>query len=108
MAPSLCACSDSIKIVGSANASIRSTLEGDSEKFTALDLGPNDKLLFSSSHNRKIRVWDLSTLKCVCSWKVKSLEAKAKVILSVNIPLSAIEHELSAKKPIPPSSILKL
>ncbi|WJX88672.1 hypothetical protein P8452_70735 [Trifolium repens] len=65
----VCACADSIKIVDSATASIRSTLEGDSEQVTALCLGPDDKLLFSSSHSRQIRVWDLSTLKCVRSWK---------------------------------------
>jgi U3 small nucleolar RNA-associated protein 13 len=68
----VCACADSIKIVDSATASIRSTLEGDSEQVTALCLGPDDKLLFSSSHSRQIRVWDLSTLKCVRSWKVQS------------------------------------
>ncbi|XP_028769923.1 transducin beta-like protein 3 [Neltuma alba] len=64
-----CACGESIKIVDSANASIRSTIEGDSEVVTALALSPNDQLLFSSSHSRQIRVWDLSTLKCVRSWK---------------------------------------
>ncbi|OIW17730.1 hypothetical protein TanjilG_29080 [Lupinus angustifolius] len=63
------ACADSIKIVDSANSSIRSTLDGDSESVTALALSPDDKLLFSSSHSRQIRVWDLSTLKCVRSWK---------------------------------------
>lgn len=65
-----CACGESIKIVDSANASIRSAIEGDSEAITALALSPNDQLLFSSSHSRQIRVWDLSTLKCVRSWKV--------------------------------------
>ncbi|XP_027329548.1 transducin beta-like protein 3 [Abrus precatorius] len=64
-----CACADSINIVDSANASIRSTLDGDSEPVTALALSPNDRFLFSSSHTRQIRVWDLSTLKCVRSWK---------------------------------------
>ncbi|RDX84550.1 Transducin beta-like protein 3, partial [Mucuna pruriens] len=64
-----CACGDSIKIVDSATASIRSTLDADSESVTALALSPNDDLLFSSSHSRQIRVWDLSTLKCVRSWK---------------------------------------
>ncbi|TKY55206.1 Transducin beta protein 3 [Spatholobus suberectus] len=64
-----CACGESIKIVDSANASIRSTLDADSEPVTALALSPNDALLFSSSHSRQIRVWDLSTLKCVRSWK---------------------------------------
>ncbi|PNX82884.1 transducin beta-like protein 3-like, partial [Trifolium pratense] len=65
----VCACADSIKIVDSATASIKSTLEGDSEQVTALVLSPDDKILFSSSHSRQIRVWDLSTLKCVRSWK---------------------------------------
>ncbi|KAK7330492.1 hypothetical protein VNO77_24687 [Canavalia gladiata] len=64
-----CASADSINIVDSANASIKSTLEGDSESVTALALSPNDDFLFSSSHSRQIRVWDLSTLKCVRSWK---------------------------------------
>ena len=70
----VCACAESIKIVESANASIRSTIETDSESVTALVLSPNDQLLFSSSHSRQIRVWDLSTLKCVRSWKVAYFE----------------------------------
>lgn len=65
-----CACGESIKIVDSATAAIRSTLDADSESFTALALSPDDRLLFSSGHSRQIRVWDLSTLKCVRSWKV--------------------------------------
>ena len=65
-----CACGESIKIVDSATAAIRSTLGADSESFTALALSPDDRLLFSSGHSRQIKVWDLSTLKCVRSWKV--------------------------------------
>lgn len=66
-----CACGDSIKIVDSDTGAIRSTVEGgESEVFTALALSPNDKLLFSAGHSRQIRVWDLSTMKCVRSWKV--------------------------------------
>ncbi|KAK7389072.1 hypothetical protein VNO78_23904 [Psophocarpus tetragonolobus] len=64
-----CASAESIKIVDSATAAIRSTLDADSEPVTALSLSPDDRLLFSSSHSRQIRVWDLSTLKCVRSWK---------------------------------------
>ncbi|XP_023512801.1 transducin beta-like protein 3 [Cucurbita pepo subsp. pepo] len=65
-----CACGDSIKIVDADTAAIRSTVEGgESEVFTALALSPNDKLLFSAGHSRQIRVWDLSTMKCVRSWK---------------------------------------
>ena len=66
----VCACGESIKVVESSNASIRSTLDGDSEAVTALALSPDDKLLFSSGHSRQIKVWDLSTLKCLRSWKV--------------------------------------
>ncbi|XP_077234966.1 transducin family protein / WD-40 repeat family protein [Tasmannia lanceolata] len=65
----VCACDDKIKIVDSSNASIRETLEGDSEAVTSLVLSPDDKLLFSASHSRLIRVWDLSSFKCVRSWK---------------------------------------
>ncbi|PQM41217.1 transducin beta-like protein 3 [Prunus yedoensis var. nudiflora] len=64
-----CKCGDSIKIVDTSNASIRSTIEGDSEDVTALALSPDDKLLFSSGHSRQIRIWDLATFKCVRSWK---------------------------------------
>lgn len=65
-----CACGESINIVDSSNASIKSTIEGGSDTITALALSPDDKLLFSSGHSREIRVWDLSTLKCLRSWKV--------------------------------------
>uniref|UniRef100_A0A803LHY9 RNase H type-1 domain-containing protein n=1 Tax=Chenopodium quinoa TaxID=63459 RepID=A0A803LHY9_CHEQI len=51
----VCTCDDSIKIVDSSNASIKSTIEGDSEPITALALSPNDKFLFSASHSRQIR-----------------------------------------------------
>ncbi|KAG7980656.1 hypothetical protein I3843_05G193000 [Carya illinoinensis] len=64
-----CACDESIRIVDSSNASLRSTIDTDSEAPTALALSPNDKLLFSAGHSRQIRVWDLSTRKCVRSWK---------------------------------------
>ncbi|KAL8538391.1 hypothetical protein ACS0TY_000402 [Phlomoides rotata] len=65
----VCACDDTIKIVDSSNAVVKSTIEGDSEPVTALILSPDDKLLFSASHSRQIRVWDLSSLKCLRSWK---------------------------------------
>ncbi|XP_058206435.1 protein TORMOZ EMBRYO DEFECTIVE [Rhododendron vialii] len=65
----VCACNETIKIVDSSNASIKSTIEGDSEPVTALALSPDDKFLFSSGHSRQIRVWDVSSLKCLRSWK---------------------------------------
>ncbi|CAA0813117.1 Transducin family protein / WD-40 repeat family protein [Striga hermonthica] len=65
----VCSCDETIKIVDSSNAEIKSTIEGDSEPVTALILSPDDNLLFSSSHSRQIRVWDLSSLKCIRSWK---------------------------------------
>ncbi|XVF56548.1 hypothetical protein PTKIN_Ptkin06aG0129800 [Pterospermum kingtungense] len=64
-----CACGESIKIVDSANASTKSTIEADSGTITALALSPNDKLLFSAGHSRQIKVWDLDTFKCLRSWK---------------------------------------
>lgn len=65
----VCSCGDSINIVNSSNASIKSTIEADSDTITALALSPNDKLLFSSGHSRQIKVWELSTLKCLRTWK---------------------------------------
>ncbi|KAL0304567.1 UNVERIFIED_CONTAM: Transducin beta-like protein 3 [Sesamum radiatum] len=65
----VCACDDTIKIIDSSNAAIKSTIEGDSEPVTALLLSPDDNFLFSASHTRQIRVWDLSSLKCLRSWK---------------------------------------
>ncbi|KAJ6383893.1 hypothetical protein OIU78_027236 [Salix suchowensis] len=65
-----CANGDNIKIVDSSNASIKANIEVDTDAgLTALALGPNDKFLFSAGHSRLIRVWDLSTFKCVRSWK---------------------------------------
>ena len=65
-----CVCDDKIKIVNACNSSVRAVLEGDTEAVTALALSPDDKFLFSASHSRLIRVWDISTSKCVRSWKV--------------------------------------
>ncbi|KZV38388.1 transducin beta-like protein 3 [Dorcoceras hygrometricum] len=65
----VCACDDDLKIIDSSNASIKSTIQGDSEPVTALVLSPNDAFLFSTSHSRQIRVWDLVSLKCIRSWK---------------------------------------
>ncbi|GMH31616.1 hypothetical protein Nepgr_033460 [Nepenthes gracilis] len=65
----VCSCDDLIKIVDSSNALVKATIEGDSEPITALALNPNSNILFSSSHSRQIRVWDISTLKCIRSWK---------------------------------------
>ncbi|XP_026401642.1 transducin beta-like protein 3 [Papaver somniferum] len=64
-----CGCDDKIKIVDSSNSSIIKTLEGDSERVTALTLSPNDKFLFSASSSRLITVWDLSTSKPLRQWK---------------------------------------
>ncbi|XP_078446004.1 transducin family protein / WD-40 repeat family protein [Wolffia australiana] len=64
-----CACDDKIKLVNACDAAVRSELEGDTEAVTALALSPDDKFLFSASHSRLIRVWDLSSFKCVRSWK---------------------------------------
>ncbi|CAA6673787.1 unnamed protein product [Spirodela intermedia] len=64
-----CACDDKVKLVNACSASVRAVLEGDTEAVTALALSPDDKFLFSASHSRLIRVWDLSSFKCVRSWK---------------------------------------
>ncbi|CAK7333665.1 unnamed protein product [Dovyalis caffra] len=65
-----CANGDAIKIVDSSNASIKANIEVDADAgVTALALSPDDKFLFSAGHSRLIRVWDLSTFKCVRSWK---------------------------------------
>ena len=65
-----CACDETIKIINSSDASVKSTIESDSTSVTALCISPNANFLFSSSHSRQIRVWDLSTLQCLRSWKV--------------------------------------
>ncbi|PKU82710.1 transducin beta-like protein 3 isoform X1 [Dendrobium catenatum] len=64
-----CACNDEIKIVETSNSVVREILEGDGEEVTALTFSPNDRFLFSASHSRLIRVWDLSSFKCIRSWK---------------------------------------
>lgn len=65
----VCACDETIKIINSSDASVKSTIESDSTPVTALCLSPNANFLFSSSHSRQIRVWDLSTFQCLRSWK---------------------------------------
>ncbi|KAH0640950.1 hypothetical protein KY285_037536 [Solanum tuberosum] len=68
----VCSCSDTIKIIdlsNDADSIVKCTIEEDSEPVTALALRPNDKFLFSASHSRQIRVWELSTLECLRSWK---------------------------------------
>lgn len=70
-----CACDDKVKLVNACSASVRAVLEGDTEAVTALALSPDDKFLFSASHSRLIRVWDLSSFKCVRSWKVTLLQS---------------------------------
>lgn len=76
----VCACDEKIKIVDLSNASIKSTIEGDSEAVTALALSPNNNILFSASHSRQIRVWNLSTLECIRSWKVIILKFLALLV----------------------------
>ncbi|XP_059305449.1 protein TORMOZ EMBRYO DEFECTIVE-like isoform X1 [Lycium ferocissimum] len=66
----VCACNETLKLVDLSSSMIKSSIEGDSEPVTALALNPNsNNILFSASHSRLIRVWDLSTLKCLRSWK---------------------------------------
>ncbi|KAE8077499.1 hypothetical protein FH972_016059 [Carpinus fangiana] len=72
-----CACDESIRVVDSSDASIRSTIETDSDAPSALALSPDDKFLFSAGKSLQIRVWDLSTLKCVRSWKGHESPVKA-------------------------------
>ncbi|KAJ4811561.1 Transducin beta-like protein 3 [Rhynchospora pubera] len=65
-----CACGDEVKIVSATDASVRATLSGDPDAaVTALALGPGDRLLFTASHSRLIRVWDVCSLQCIRSWK---------------------------------------
>ena len=81
----VCACGDAINIVEASDSSVKSTIEGESDTLTALALSPDDKLLFSAGHSRQIRVWDLETLKCIRTWKVK---LKIKSYLESNVLLA--------------------
>lgn len=67
----VCACDETIKIINTSDASVKSTIESDSTPVTALCISPNANFLFSSSHSRQIRVWDLTSLQCLRSWKVQ-------------------------------------
>ncbi|MQM07751.1 hypothetical protein Taro_040595 [Colocasia esculenta] len=64
-----CAYDDKVKLVDVSCATVRATLEGDTEEVTALALSPDDKFLFSASGSRLVRVWEISISKCVRSWK---------------------------------------
>lgn len=65
----VCACDETIKIINTSDASVKSTIESDSTPVTALCISPNSNFLFSSSHSLQIRVWDLTSLQCLRSWK---------------------------------------
>ncbi|RRT75859.1 hypothetical protein B296_00018043 [Ensete ventricosum] len=65
-----CACGDEIKIVNTSDASVLASLDGDSESVTAFAFSPDGCFLFSAGHSRLVRVWDLSSRKCVRSWKI--------------------------------------
>uniref|UniRef100_A0A1D1Y6Q1 Transducin beta-like protein 3 n=2 Tax=Anthurium amnicola TaxID=1678845 RepID=A0A1D1Y6Q1_9ARAE len=64
-----CSCNDKVKLVDLSTASVRATLEGDTELVTALALSPDDKFLFSACRSRLVRVWEIASSKCVRSWK---------------------------------------
>ncbi|RZR98920.1 hypothetical protein BHM03_00028385 [Ensete ventricosum] len=65
-----CACGEEIKIVNTSDASVLASLGGDSESVTAFAFSPDGCFLFSAGHSRLVRVWDLSSRKCVRSWKI--------------------------------------
>ncbi|WOK98682.1 transducin beta-like protein 3 [Canna indica] len=64
-----CACGEEIKIVNSSDASVLATLGGETEAVTAFTFSPDSRFLFSAGHSRLIRVWELSSGKCIRSWK---------------------------------------
>ncbi|KAG0460503.1 hypothetical protein HPP92_020800 [Vanilla planifolia] len=64
-----CVCNEDIKLVETSNSSVRATLQGDGEEVTSLTLSPDNRFLFAASHSRLISVWDLSSFKCIRSWK---------------------------------------
>ncbi|EPS65766.1 hypothetical protein M569_09011, partial [Genlisea aurea] len=65
----VCSCDETVNIIDSSNAAIKSTIQGDSDVLTALILSPDDNFLFAASHSRQIRVYALSSLECLRSWK---------------------------------------
>ncbi|RWW32157.1 hypothetical protein GW17_00003187 [Ensete ventricosum] len=65
-----CACGEEIKIVNTSDASVLASLGGDSESVTAFAFSPDGCFLFSAGHSRLVRVWDVSSRKCVRSWKI--------------------------------------
>ncbi|KAJ3680671.1 hypothetical protein LUZ60_016949 [Juncus effusus] len=65
-----CACGEEVKIVSAADASVKATLAGDPDAaVTAVALSPDDRLLFTASHSRLIRVYDVASQQCIRSWK---------------------------------------
>ncbi|XP_074565205.1 protein TORMOZ EMBRYO DEFECTIVE-like [Curcuma longa] len=65
----VCSCGDEIKLVSSSDASVLGSLGGFSESSTSFTLSPDDRFLFTAADSRQIRVWELSSRKCIRSWK---------------------------------------
>lgn len=75
-----------MKIVSATDASVRATISGDPDAaVTALALGPDDRYLFTASHSRLIRVWDVSSLQCIRSWKVNHLVCNCRGLIFLKL-----------------------
>ncbi|KAK8950645.1 hypothetical protein KSP40_PGU007755 [Platanthera guangdongensis] len=80
-----CAYNAEIKLIETSNSSVRETLEGDEEEVTALILSPDDRFLVSASHSRLIRVWNLSSFKCIRDDAIFGLVRLEKMVVQIQI-----------------------
>ncbi|KAG6527570.1 hypothetical protein ZIOFF_009681 [Zingiber officinale] len=62
----ICSYGDEVKLVSSSDSS---TLRSILESSTSFTLSLDDRLLFTTTDNHKIQVWEVSSRKCIHSWK---------------------------------------
>ncbi|KAG6469893.1 hypothetical protein ZIOFF_070826 [Zingiber officinale] len=65
----VCSYGDDVKLMSSSDSSTLRSLGGFSESSTSFTLSLDDRFLFTTTDNRQIRVWELSSHKCIHSWK---------------------------------------
>ncbi|XP_042472035.1 transducin beta-like protein 3 [Zingiber officinale] len=64
-----CSYGDKVKLVSSSDSSALRSLDGFSESSSSFTLSLEVRFLFTTTDNRQIRVWELSSRKCIRSWK---------------------------------------
>ncbi|KAG6517609.1 hypothetical protein ZIOFF_021005 [Zingiber officinale] len=65
----VCSYDDEVTLVSMSDSSALRSLGGFSESSTSFTLSLDDRFLFTTTDSHQIQVWELSSCKCIRSWK---------------------------------------